>query len=553
MEMMSKREELSISRREFLGTTCKTAIMAGLTNKMSWANTLSLPDPSKMNIIFFDNEDFTANALECYGNPIVKTPNLNKLAKKGVMFTRAYCNAVICNPSRASFLTGLRPESTHVFNNPTNMSKVIPKSSPHLPGLLKQKGAYLINIGKLYHQTHYADKQYCDFDQLEFIKSLPKGYKGLSRYYGKAAFTPEEGLCEEKGFLFSDDESIESELISLYKRLFELDKKIPKNDFNPIKKDLKNFRSLWTELLGDSGHTEECMLDGREARYAAQRIKELTVEGKQFFMSIGFHKPHTSLVAPKKYVDMYDPGDIPLTVADPSLDMDIPACALNLGKNNDIFSGMYDDKFPQLKYTPERAKKAIASYYACASFIDAQMGIVLDALEDAGIADNTIVIFFGDHGFQLGEHGRWSKYTLFEQTTRVPLIMYVPGAKGNGRACHEIVELVDLLPTLCDLWQIKKPGTFEGISLYPLLEDPKKPWKKAAFTTSDLNNYIASSVRTKRFRYSEWKLKDSIEKEFYDLEQDPWEHINKAGDPACRAQINELADLLKSGWKAALP
>ncbi len=178
--------------------------------------------------------------------------------------------------------------------------------------------------------------------------------------------------------------------------------------------------------------------------------------------------------------------------------------------------------------------------------------MVLDTLEKEGLADNTIVIFFADHGFHLGEHGVWSKYTLFEQSTRVPLIVRVPGAPGNGKVCREIVELVDLLPTIGQLVDLPLPDNLEGTSCAPLLADPNRPWKKAAFTYFG-NKGQHRSVRTKRHRYSEWQHEGTTVAELYDLQADPWETVNLADDESHAATRKELAALLRSGWRSALP
>jgi uncharacterized sulfatase len=186
------------------------------------------------------------------------------------------------------------------------------------------------------------------------------------------------------------------------------------------------------------------------------------------------------------------------------------------------------------------------------TFLDTQLGLVLDALEETGLADNTIVVFFADHGFHLGEHGVWSKYTLFEPTTRVPLIVRVPGAAGNGKTCRELVELVDLVPTLGELVGLDLPDNLEGTSFVPLLVDPSRPWKQAAFTEWD-DKGKRRAMRTKRYRYNERMHEGRLVVELYDHQTDPWETVNLAGDPAHAATRKELAELLHAGWKAALP
>jgi len=484
------------------------------------------PNTSRMNILLFDNEDFTAEAIGCYGNRIVKTPNLDRLAATGVRFERAYVQAPCCNPSRTSFCTGLRPETTGVYGNGDVMNEHLPDWAVSLVEVLEQKDVYTANIGKLYHQTAWAEKQLRPFDRLEFC-APPSGYKGVRKGYRIPPGTPPNPTQ----FTFSPDPEVEARLLALRKELQAKARQLP-----PLER-YKVMRRLGWEIskrcIGDSGKVEEREGDGQKARLAAQMLREFAESGRQFFLSVGFSRPHTPLIAPKKYVDMYDPADMPPPKAPPAQDRGIPKFAKNVADVDPAHG----------------AGRLVASYYACASFIDAQVGLVLDALEETGLADNTIVIFFGDHGFHLGEHGCWSKYTLFEQVTRVPLLVRVPGAAGNGCVCRGIVEMVDLVPTLADFWNIPVPDRMEGISFAPLVADPARPWKKAAFTAHHTGK--ARSVRTERYRYTEWQRDNAVE--LYDLQEDPLEQVNRADDPALAGVRAEHARLLKAGWKAALP
>ena len=303
----------------------------------------------------------------------------------------------------------------------------------------------------------------------------------------------------------------------------------------------KPFQQLYAEQVGDSGIDEASMEDGRIARSAARLLDELAQNKQTFFLNIGLYSTHTPLLAPKKYVDLYDPAKLTLTPAPHSKDKNVPAVARRNGQNYDIFNGMY----PEFGPTPERQRAALAAYYACASYVDAQIGLILDALEKNGLTENTIVIFLADHGFQLGEHDLWSKFTLFEQSTRVPLVIYQPGAEGNGKTCNSIVELIDIFPTLCDLWQIEKPAALQGKSLTPLLNDPSRPFKPAAFSVITLGG-LGRSLRSDRYRYAEYFKSTefpasdtpSLATELYDLKSDPFEQNNLANSP-------EHAELVK--------
>jgi len=517
----------TMDRRQFL-----TAVAAGAAGHVAARHTLGagpkagLPDTSRMNILFIDNEDFTAEAIGCYGNPVVKTPNLDRLAGTGIRFDRAYIQAPCCNPSRTSFCTGLRPETTGVYGNGDAMNEHLPDWAVSIAELLETKDVYTANVGKLYHRTSWAEKQLGAFDRLEFCQR-PSGYKGVTKGYPTSPDTPPN----PGKFTYSPDAEAEKELQALRKELAEKAKGLPALERWKVMRRLG-----WTiskRLVGDSGKVEEREGDGRKARLAVQMLHEFAKAGKQFFLSLGFSRPHTPLIAPKQYVDMYDPADMPSPKAPAENDRDIPKFAKGVA-DVDAKHG---------------AAKLVASYYACASFIDAQVGLVLDALEKTGLARNTIVIFFGDHGFHLGEHGCWSKYTLFEQVTRVPLMVRVPGAKANGTVCRRIVELVDFLPTLADLWNIPIPPRVESTSFVPLLAAPDRPWKKAAFTAHHSGK--ARSVRTDRYRYTEWQRDNAVE--LYDLQEDPLEQVNRAKDPEYADVRKQHARLLKQGWRGALP
>ena len=281
-------------------------------------------------------------------------------------------------------------------------------------------------------------------------------------------------------------------------------------------------------------------------------LEDFAEEGKQFFFHVGFLGTHTPLRAPKEFCDLYDEADMPLPTATRDHDRGVPAVAVRNGANYDIFN--------QYEQTPENMRRAVWGYYACASYVDWCIAQVEATLRKTGLVDNTIVILYADHGFHLGEHGCWSKFTLFEQSTRIPLIVAVPGMETGGQACDEIVELVDLLPTLCDFWGIPPSSKFEGVSFRPLIADPGRPWKKAAYSVITLGG-LGRSVRTRQFRYAEYRQDRSLPhsgpapfaRELYDLATDPWEQTNLAGDPDYRETVRELAALLRAGWPAALP
>jgi uncharacterized sulfatase len=306
----------------------------------------------------------------------------------------------------------------------------------------------------------------------------------------------------------------------------------------PVKPGEPNPGDRWQAV----DQKDEQLLDGRTATQTVTLMDKLAGDGRPFFLAVGFLKPHVPLVAPKKYFDLYKPESIPLppAVSGKGEDLsDVPKPALR--PNFDLFK----TRTPP----PQQAREAIQAYYACISFMDAQVGRVLDHLDKRGLRDNTIVVFWGDHGWQLGEHGLWSKMALFEESCRVPLIVAVPGRRPG--VSPRLVEFVDLYPTVADLCGLQKPQGLEGASLVPLLDRPDRPWKKAAFTQVRSGGGVGRAVRTERWRYIEWE--SAKQAQLYDHENDPHELTNLAGDPKHKETVAELKRVLQEGWQKALP
>jgi len=473
------------------------------------ATAANMPDTSKMNVLFIVIEDTNAGVLGCYGNPICKTPHLDRFASTAVRFDSAYCQAFCCNPTRTSFLTGLRPPSTHVLGNGDVMNEHLPAGVLTLPEMLKNKGFYTAVISKLFHMVNYAERQLATFDRIEMYEK-PKGWNGPGPILefppvkrARANPPPPKG----KGKAFNE------------------------------------WRRQQSDRYGDSGLTREQEGDYQRAQVAIALLKEFAKGRKQFFLSMHQSRPHTPLIAPKQYIEMYDPARIPDPPAPLESLKNFPYMKRATGGNPDIFT--------KQQPTKQQAREAIAAYYACASFVDDNIGMVLNALEKEGLDKNTIVIFLGDHGFHLGDHNCWSKYSMLEATRRVAFIVRVPGAPANGKACREFVEFVDLVPTLADLLKFDAKNAFDGTSFAPLLADPQQPWKKAVFMTDGNGDNV---VRTRQFSYLEFKSgKADVPAALYDLQKDPWETINLADDPAYANARREMAELLHAGWKAALP
>ena len=529
--------EGAMDRRSFLKGT------AGLVGGGIAANSLGcgrrpvdVRETGRMNLLMVVIEDCSPQTLGCYGAPLVKTPHLDAFARTAVRFDRAYCQATVCNSSRASFLTGLRPAATNVYYNLDPVQRMLPPYAKTLPQLVRAKPVFSANVGKLFHSAATAGPYLDAFDRLELC-DLPVGYAGIASQRLGPSSRPRVPR-------FPDDDSLERELVEIEEAWSAERGSFEKGsrEWARAKNRLRQLRSEW---VGDSGRSEHEELDSRRSRLVAELLDGFAQDQSQFFLSVGLDRPHVPLVCPKEYVSLYDPAEMPAPNAPVERDVDIPQVAKRWGRNYDIFN--------YLEPTPARVQKAVASYYACVSFMDAQIGVILDGLEQAGLSESTIVVVLSDHGFQLGEHGCWSKSTLFEQSTRVPLLVRIPGASGNGEICDELVELVDLVPTIAELWGLEPAG--RGRSLTPLLSDPSRPGKQMASTVCTLERVLGRSLRTKRYRYSEWRghrhdASVVSEAELYDLDADPWEHVNLARDPRFDGIRSGFARILEStgGW-----
>lgn len=450
-----------------------------------------------MNVLFIVSDDLTNNTLGCYGSKVAKSPNIDKFATKGVRFDRAYCQFPLCNPSRASFLTGLRPDTLKVYENATQFRK----NQPDVLSLGQtfQKGGYAVTrVGKLYH---YGVPAQIGTDGLDDKPSWQTTINPRGR----------DKDDEEKDLIFS---------------------------LNPNAKGSARFGGTLSWLAADGADADQT--DGKIADAVIAQLE--ANKDKPFFLACGFFRPHTPYVAPKKYFDMYPADKLTLPTVPEGHRAAGPAPAFGSAKPE------------QDKLTDDLRRKALQAYYASTTFMDAQVGRVLDALEKLKLADKTIVVFMSDHGYHLGEHGLWQKMSLFENSARVPLVIYDPRSKGNGKACARTVELVDLHATLADLAGL--PAKTDGASLKPLLNDPSAPWNKPAVTqvsrgtptatgeTTGKNPwFMGYSVRNERYRYTEW---DGGKKgvQLYDYDTDPNELKNLADDPKHADLVKQLKALL---------
>jgi uncharacterized sulfatase len=465
--------------------------------------------PAKpLNVLLLISDDCRA-VQSCYGAPAL-TPRIDQLARRGLRFDRAYCQYPLCNPSRSSFLTGLRPDTSGVTDNQTRFREHRPQTVS-LPELFKTNGYFVARVGKMYH---YGVPKQIGTDGLDDPVSWEQ------------VINPRGRDCDDEDKIFS----------------------IIAGETANVAVGKGNYGGTLSWLAADGADIEQT--DGKIAQEACRMLREH--KDKPFFLGVGFFRPHTPYDSPKKYFDLYPTNKIGLAQLPAGDREGKPAAALTV---TPAHYGMDE----ALQRTVTQA------YLASVSFMDAQFGIVLDELERQGLSQNTVVVFLSDHGYHLGEHGQWQKMTVFEEAARVPLIISAPGMKAAGKATGRLAELVDVYPTLADLCNLKAPADVEGVSLRPLLEDPGREWKKGAFTQvihgrkggridgqKGRSASVGRSVRTERYRYTEWgEGKDGAE--LYDHDSDPLELRNLAADAKFDAVVQELKTMLHGGWQAARP
>jgi arylsulfatase A-like enzyme len=432
---------------------------------------------SRLNVLFLVSDDLN-NDLGAYGAP-VRSPNIDRLAKRGVRFDRAYVQYPLCSPSRSSMLTGRRPDATGVLTNPGKnpMSPHFREKLPDaitLPQLFRTNGWFTARVGKLYH----------------YGVPLTIGTGGLDDYPSWDLAINPRGRDRE-----------------IHDRIFSL---------RP-----GQFGGTVSWLADDGPDGEHT--DGIAAAEAVRLLERFKRNNQPFFLAVGFYRPHTPYVAPKRYFDMYPRDRIELPrLSDADRSRTPQAAYRSANKEQDAM-------------TDDQRREAIQAYWASTTFMDAQAGHVLDALDRLGLSDSTIVVFVSDHGYHLSDHGLWQKMSLFERSARVPLIIAAPGAKARGVAARGLAELLDLYPTLAELAGLPPKTPVDGVSLVPMLHDAAATVKDAAFTQAR-NGY---SVRTDRWRYIEWAAGEQGA-QLYDMDQDPGETTNLAQDGRHGATVSNL-------------
>lgn len=431
------------------------------------------PSGDRLNVLFIATDDLRTN-LGCYGDPVAKTPNLDSLAKRGVRFDRAYCQQALCNPSRSSLLTGLRPDTIKVWNLPTHFRDNVPDVVT-LPQHFKNNGYFAQDIGKIFH--NWRTEVQGDPDSW----SVPAVMHFATHNSDVAIFEGGE---------------------------------VPRS---------------FTETKGTEAREvpDEAYFDGRVAAKAIEALRSMSQKNKPFFLGVGFWKPHLPFNPPKRYWDMYRRDEIP-PIKNPAFPVGAPTLAAH--DANEGMAETVTDLENQLVLRH--------GYYAATSFVDAQIGKVVAELDRLGLAENTIIVLWSDHGFHLGENGLWGKTSNYELDARVPLIIAAPGYVQN-RTSSGLVELLDLYPTLVEMCGLPAVDGLEGESIKHLLADPRARGKSAAFTQhprpahmKDFGEVMGYSMRTDQYRYTEWRdwqSGDVLGLELYDHETDGDETQNLAG------------------------
>ena len=436
-----------------------------------------------LNVLFITIDDLRPE-LATYQADGILTPHIDRLAAKGLQFNAAYCQYPVCNPSRSSFLTGLRPDELGIVSNRVALRRKWPDLVT-LPQLFRNSGYFTAGLGKLFHMGTDA---------------------------------------EGRQTLFRDDASFDY--------YFKAMGKEPSIGAQGEGRKLGDGTVRWARWRAAEGG-DQAQADGMLAAEAVRLLEEN--RDKPFFIGVGFHKPHDPFIAPKAYFDLYPLEEVALA-EDPS-------------GRTPLLEHALPDAYNFETFTEKDRREFKRAYHACTTFVDAQVGKVLDALDRLKLWDNTIVMLLGDHGYHLGEHGWWNKVTVFDIGARVPLVMWVPKAAGMGAETEAVVELLDLYPSLADLCNLKPPHELRGESLRPLVEDPSLMWENPAYTQVVRSPVgMGYSVRYGDWRLTQWGQDGSGGLELYNVAKDKEGYYNYANDPEHAAMFDRLHGFLRKGY-----
>ena len=491
------------------------------------ATSLALGAAERPNILFVAVDDLRPE-FGAYGASYVHSPNLDRIARAGITFNRSYCQQAVCSPTRSSLMTGTRPDTTKVWDLVTHFRDALPNVVT-LGQHFKNNGYFVQGMGKIYHGG---------FDDAP-TWSVPWQRPNAPGYALK------ENLVGETPALNAEPDAAPAAKKRGKKQADGKTKApTPRNSRGPA--------------FEGSDVPDDTFVDGKVATLAVATLRDLSTKREPFFLAVGFARPHLPFVAPKKYWDLYDPAKI--TLAPNSFrPKDAPDYAIVPGGELRAYRGIPEDHVPD-----DLARQLKHGYYAAISYMDAQLGRVLDELDRLDLRKNTIVILWGDHGWKLGEHDAWCKHTNCENDTNTALLLSVPGMKNAGAKTNGLVEFVDIYPTLADLAGLPLPAHLEGLSFKPLLENPTRAWKQAAFSQyprpagkSGAGQLMGYAMRTERYRFVVWVGRNDHSKidatELYDHATDPQENQNIAQRPENAALVEKLMTQWNAGWKGAMP
>ena len=481
----------------------------------------ALQAETKPNILFISVDDLRPQ-LGCYGDKLIQSPNIDRIAARGIVFNKAYTQQAVCSPSRTAIMTGLRPDVTKVWDLDTHFRPAQPDCIT-LPQHFKANGYQCEALSKIYHKGHEDGRSW----------TAPHWYP-----FGR---------------------SVDTDLVDWTKQIVTkhdvnvLEYSSPEANDTSVKKKDKEAKAGPSFEISSKDDSE--LPDGATADEAVKRLATLKAKGQPFFLAVGFLKPHLPFVAPKKYWDLYDPNSIPLPAIDHLPEGAPPYVGHTNGEVHN-YPGVPKGDPIQADF----AKNLRHGYYACISYMDAQVGKVLDALEKEGLADNTIIVLWGDHGWQLGDHGLWHKHTNFELATRAPLLISVPGSKTAGQKCSATVEFVDVYPTLAELCGLPNPTGLSGRSLKAFINNPSAPSTKVAISQypkkAPEGQVMGYSIRNDRYRATFYRLRNGsqvVGTELYDEQNDPNETVSLANKPEHKDLLETLAKHLPPVGSDAKP
>jgi iduronate 2-sulfatase len=511
--------------------------------------------PSRPNVLVIAVDDLRP-ALGCYGDRFAKTPNIDRLAARGVVFARAYSQQSVCSASRTSMLTGLRPDTTGIYDNATHFRSRMPDAVT-LPEQFRRHGYETLSIGKIFHSQW--DRAYVG-RQLDDSRSWsePAWYPAAVQFY----FSPEGQRIAREVYARTAPCPLDGRALCLHSNVRSAREGADTDPMDP-KYDAWKQHFVMGPVTEAPEVADNLLYDGQVADRAIATLKR--VKDRNFFLAVGFTRPHVPYVAPKKYWELFASEDLPSAPYSQRPDGS-PAWALPPMQD---FNGYAD--VPSTGRLPDALLRRLThGYYASVAFVDAQIGRIIAELERLQLAENTIIVFWGDHGFHVGENSRWGKQTCFEAANRQPLIVCAPKQPGNGRVSRALVESVDVYPSLCELAGLPMPASLEGASVVPLLREPIREWKTAAFSqfprpvrpgggkgAAQADDKMGYSMRTDRYRYVEWRYvlraEEIAGRELYDHEIDAAENRNIADEPAHRELVAQLHEQLNAGWRAARP